>query len=304
MAPAWTRTVRWAVCVPAIVLLSGLASGSAQAQTSSSGNVSFTVGADFSHAYFFRGIRQEREGFIAQPYADMNFRLYDNPDSQGLTGVNFSLGQWNSLHSGPSGSGRAEDDSRPRNMLAWYEADFFTGFALTIDNWETEITYTSYMSPNDSYGTVQEIALSLRMDDSGYLGTFSLSPHMLLAIETNGQADGGDSEGVYLELGVEPGLDVIDGVASVAFPVTVGLSLTDYYENGVAADDPLGFSDRFGYFDIGAAVSVPLPMMPESYGSWELSGSFHFISLGAYLESLNDDDNVQAIGAFGVSIGY
>ena len=45
-------------------------------------------------------------------------------------------------------------------------------------------------------------------------------------------------------------------------------------------------------------------MMPESYGSWELSGSFHFISLGAYLESLNDDDNVQAIGAFGVSIGY
>lgn len=304
MAPALTRGVRWAFCAPAIVLLSGLASGSAQAQTSSSGNVSFTVGADFSHAYFFRGIRQEREGFITQPYADMNFNLYDNPDGQGLTGVSFSLGQWNSLHSGPSGSGRPKDDPRPRNMLAWYEADFFTGFALTIDNWEAGITYTSYMSPNNSYGTVQEIALGLSMDDSGYLGAFSLSPHVLLAIETSGQADGGDSEGVYLELGVEPGLDIIDGVASVVFLVTVGLSLSNYYENGVAADDPLGFSDRFGYFDIGAAVSVPLPMMPESYGSWELSGSFHFISLGAYLESLNDDDNVQAIGAFGVSIGY
>ena len=304
MAPALTRGVRWEFCAPAIVLLSGLASGSAQAQTSSSGNVSFTVGADFSHAYFFRGIRQEREGFITQPYADMNFNLYDNPDGQGLTGVSFSLGQWNSLHSGPSGSGRPKDDPRPRNMLAWYEADFFTGFALTIDNWEAGITYTSYMSPNNSYGTVQEIALGLSMDDSGYLGAFSLSPHVLLAIETSGQADGGDSEGVYLELGVEPGLDIIDGVASVVFLVTVGLSLSNYYENGVAADDPLGFSDRFGYFDIGAAVSVPLPMMPESYGSWELSGSFHFISLGAYLESLNDDDNVQAIGAFGVSIGY
>ena len=304
MAPAWTRGVRWEFCAPAIVLLSGLASGSAQAQTSSSGNVSFTVGADFSHAYFFRGIRQEREGFITQPYADMNFNLYDNPDGQGLTGVSFSLGQWNSLHSGPSGSGRPKDDPRPRNMLTWYEADFFTGFVLTIDNWEAGITYTSYMSPNNSYGTVQEIALGLSMDDSGYLGAFSLSPHVLLAIETSGQADGGDSEGVYLELGVEPGLDIINGVASVVFPVTVGLSLSNYYENGAAADDPLGFSDRFGYFDIGAAVSVPLPMMPESYGSWELSGSFHFISLGAYLESLNDDDNVQALGAFGVSIGY
>ena len=303
MALAWTRGVRWAACALAVVLLGGFASGSAQAQTND-GRVSFTAGSDFSHAYYFRGIRQESEGFITQPYFDMNFDLYDNPNGQGLTGLTFSIGQWNSLHSGPSGSGRATDDLRPRNVLAWYESDFFTGVTLAIDNWEAGVTYTSYMSPNDSFGTVQEFALGLSMDDSGLLGAFSLAPHILLAIETTGQADGGDSEGVYLELGVEPGLEIVPGGASVGFPITVGLSLSNYYENGVDIADPLGFSDSFGYFDIGADVSVPVPMVPVSYGSWELSGGLHLLSLGTYLESLNNGDSVQAIGSFGVSIGY
>ena len=61
---------------------------------------------------------------------------------------------------------------------------------------------------------------------------------------------------------------------------------------------------RLGYFDIGADVSVPVPMVPVSYGSWELSGGLHLLSLGTYLESLNAGDSVQAIGSFGVSIGY
>ena len=294
MAPAWFGSVRWVFCASAFFLLIGFASGTAQAQVNT-GKVSFTTGVDFSHAYFFRGITQEREGFITQPYADINFNVYADDDGEGLNGVTFTLGMWNSFHT---------VDGPAANVRAWYESDFFTGFTLAIDNWDAGITYTSYLSPNQAFGTTQELSLGLSMDDSDMLGVFAMSPHVLLAIELSGGADGGSSEGVYLELGVEPGMDIFEGVASVGFPMTVGLSLSNYYENGIdSADHPLGFSDNFGFFDIGAAVSVPLNV-PAAYGDWEVSGGVHLLSLGSYLEFLNDNDQVQVIGSFGFSIGY
>ena len=301
MTPARTRSAGGLICAFAMVLLGGLATGPAYAQPNT-GRVFFTTGVDFSHAYFLRGIKRERKGFIAQPYADINFNVYSDDDGSGLNGITYTLGQWNSLHTGPSGSDRPSEDPRPGNVKAWYESDFFTGFTLAIDNWEAGITYTSYLSPNDSFGTVQEISFGLAMDDTALLGTFALQPHVLMAVEMNNQADGGDSEGVYLEFGVEPGIGVL-GSVGVTFPVTVGLSLSNYYENGIDSSLPGSFSDTFGYFDVAAVVAVALPT-PESCGSWEVTGGFHLMALGSYLESLNESDGVQALGSVGFSIGY
>ena len=253
-------------------------------------------------AYFFRGIKQEREGFVAQPFADINFNVYADDDGAGLNGVTFTLGQWNSLHTGPSGSGRSSDDPRPGNVRAWYESDFFTGFTLAIDNWEAGITYTSELSPNDSFGTVQEISFGLAMDDTSLLGSFSLQPHVLMAVEMNGQADGGDGEGVYLEFGVEPGTDVLGESVGLTFPVTIGLSLSNYYENGLDTSIPGGFSDTFGFLDVAAVVAVALPIS-ENYGSWELTGGLHLFTLGSYLEAWNENDGVQVVGTLGFGIG-
>ncbi len=297
IATARARALRWLCGAGAFVLAGGLAAGSAQAQTSA-GRVSFTTGVDFSHAYFFRGIRQEREGFIAQPYGDMNFDLYSNPEGLGITSVTFTLGQWNSLHSASTGADEMSD-----NVPGWYESDFYTGVTLLIDNWEAGIVYTAYTSPSHAFGTTQELALSLQMDDSGLLGGFSLFPHALLAFETAGGADGGADEGVYLELGIEPGLDIVEAAASVSFPVTFGFSLGGYYENGLPAGAPGHFRDGFGFFGVGAMVAVPLPVA-ESYGAWELGGGVQLLSLGGYLEALNDGDRTQVVGLFGISIGY
>ena len=171
---------------------------------------------------------------------------------------------------------------RPRTSGLGTNPDFYTGFGLTIDNWEAGFTYTSYMSPNDSFGSIQEISIGLTMDDSALLGAFSMAPHVLLAIELSGQADGSNSdtgEGVYLELGVEPGLEVVDGNIGLSFPITLGLSLSNYYENGmpVAVDPDPTFSDTFGFFSIGAAVGVPLTdngRIATVPGSWREASSF------------------------------
>ena len=302
MTPARTRSARCLLCAFALVLLSGLGTGSAYARPNT-GKVSFNTGVDFSHAYFYRHFKQARDGFVAQPYADINFNVYSDDDGSGLSGIIFTLRQWNSVHTGSTGSGRELTDGGAGNAAAWYESDWYTGVTLEIDNWEAGITYTSLLSPNDSFTTVQELAFGLAMDDSSMLGALSLQPHVLLVVETKGQTDGGDSEGVYLEFGVEPGLDIIEGVASVSFPVSVGLSLSNYFENGISTDTPFGFNDNFGHFEVGAAVAVPLGM-PEAYGSWELTGGIYLMSLGSYLESINDGDSVQAVGSIGFGIGY
>jgi hypothetical protein len=288
MAAGW-RPTRLLGAAATVALVSGFLTSGAMAQ-SNNGKASFSTGVDFSHAYFFRGIVQERSGIIAQPFMDMTFSLFEA--TEGLNSVTFTIGQWNSLHTGPSGN-----DGSAANVAAWYESDFYAGFGFGVDNWDFGLTYTAYLSPNDSFGTVKETALSLSVDDSTLLGDFALSPHVLMAIELDGQADGGAGEGVYIELGVEPGLSV-DGIpVSVAFPVTVGLSLTDYYEGSPGNDD------AFGYVDLGLVASTPLPL-PETYGAWEVSGGVQVLLLGDALASFNGGDDVQAVGTFGFNLGY
>jgi hypothetical protein len=253
-----------------------------------SGRIAFNMGLDTSHAYFFRGIRQERDGVIVQPYFDTTVMLLEGGD--GLNSIAFTVGQWNSFHS--SGRGTTTGPH------TWYESDFFTGFTLGLENWEAGVSYTAYMSPSHSFGTVQEIGISLSLDDTGVtMLPLLLHPHLALAVEVHGQADGGASEGAYFELGIEPGLDLAEGSLSLTVPLTLGMSLNNYYEDGGLTND------TFGYLDLGLVLGVPLNV-PESFGSWELTGGAHMLLLGRYLESLNGGNQFQAIGSVGLSIGY
>ena len=283
---------RRAARAAAIALMTAVAAGSARLSHAQSGEgrLSFSMGIDTSNAYFFRGIKQERSGVVVQPYADVSADLL-SADSESLSMLTLTVGQWSSLHSGPSGAGTPD-----RMTAMWYESDFFTGLTVGTDALTAGVTYTSYLSPNGSFGTVQEVSLALSLDDSDRL-RIPLQPHVGLAVELSGQADGGQSEGTYFELGIEPGINLIADRASIGFPATVGLSLNHYYEDG--AD----LNDVFGYFDLGAVASLRLGM-PESAGTWTISGGVHLLALGDYLKVLNDGDALQAVGSVGVNIAY
>ena len=60
------------------------------------------------------------------------------------------------------------------------------------------------MSPNDSFQTVQEAAVSAAYNDSKLLGPFALNPNALLAFEVKGQADAGAHRGVCCSSGSRP----------------------------------------------------------------------------------------------------
>jgi hypothetical protein len=141
------------------------------------------------------------------------------------------------------------------------------------------------------------------LDDSGKLGKAAVKPYVAIAQEFDtesgvGQADGGDSAGTYLEIGFAPGYSA--SKASIAFPIKVGLSLSDYYE----LSTPTGFEDnKFGFFSIAGIVTVPLGGT-SSFGAWNVHGGVEYQKLGTTTKAFNGDESNQVIGSFGIGFSY
>ena len=257
------------------------------------GRLSFSGGADFVTAYFFRGYNQEDQGLIAQPYATLYIKL-DDSDAHKVTAY---VGTWNSLHSEHtlSNAGGGPD--------AWYESDFLGGVDFSSGAFTLGFVYTAYTYPNGAAETIEEVGAKLTWDDTtfqkGKLG-FALKPYVAAYAETS---DGNGSEDWYGEVGVAPGVYTFnkDGRYPVALtvPIAVGLGLKDYYFD----DD--GHEEFLGYVSAAVTASVPLPFIKSDYGSWNLTGSLQYLWLNAEgLQTLNHGDDSELIGKVGIAFAY
>lgn len=266
---------------------------------------SASFGLDVTTHYFFRGIMQEDQGFIAMPWGEFGLPIFESDGP--IQSLSWTTGVWASLHDENTGAGGASFDPNLGQLVpdngfddTFYEFDFYTGVSVGFaDAFSFDTVYTSYMSPNNAFKTIQEIGFGLSVDDAALLGTdLGLNPYFMLVFET---ADKGGSEDQYAELGVEPSLTLVeseDAPISVSFPVTVGFSLSDYY---VEAN---GDEDEFGYATVGANVSMPLAMVPEHMGSWEAHAGVDLYFLGNATEAANNGDDFEVVGTFGVSVSY
>jgi hypothetical protein len=180
--------------------------------------------------------------------------------------------------------------STPRSVLGFGKGVTFT------------TTYTAYTSPNNSYSTVKEFMFKLGVDDSAYLGKAAFKPYVILAQEfdteldglTNGQADGGQNAGTYLEIGTAPGYSAAR--ASFAVPIKAGFSLGDYYELA-------GVDNTFGFFSIAGIVTVPLGGT-TGFGAWNVHGGVEYQALGETTEAFNGGDSSRVIGSIGIGFSY
>src|SRR5215467_2359952 len=188
------------------------------------GALSLNFGVDWASAYYFRGIAQEQSGANFQPYGSLSFKLIENAGP--LTALTATPGFWNNWHTG--GGNLVE----PIDPKFWYEADLYFTLAATLwENVTMGLIYTAYTSPNDSFKTVQELGLSLSLNDSKWLGAFALNPSLFIGGEVAGQADAGSARGVYVQLGINPGYTLqpkSDYPFTISLPVTLGLSAHKY----------------------------------------------------------------------------
>ena len=256
------------------------------------GHSTVATGVDAASQYFFRGIVQETKGLILQPWIEI-----ETPVTPAGSPVDFdfTIGLWNSLHTGNTGTGGRTTDPR-----LWFEFDFYAGLSASSGDWTGSLTYNALSSPNDSFRSVQDLSLGFRFDDSGHWGAGfgGWRPSVHVLFETQGQTDGGNGSGTYLEVGIEPGMAAFDtGVTSIEItvPVTLGLSLDDYYE------DLTGDDEGFGFLDVGIAASMPLTMLPEHLGNWTVTAGVHLLVLGNHTREYNGGDDFEVITTIGIS---
>jgi hypothetical protein len=254
-------------------VLAGLAFVALGASTVAAQAVTVTGGLDVTNQYNFRGIRQNTEGVSIWPFVDVGIPLASGDGA--LKAVTLNLGTWNAFHT------QIDDFTNLDGEITsnkWYESDLYATLGLGFGPTVLSFNYTSYTSPANLFNHVKEFGLKLAYDDSGALGKGALKPYALVAFELTdeGQADAGSSKGTYVELGVAPGY--AGSKASIAFPIKVGLSASDYYEFATGEDS------KFGYFSIAGIVTVPL-------------GAHFNVHGGAELQTFGD--NVKAYNSFG-----
>jgi len=286
------RIDRWiAGAIVGVVALAGSA-GSALAGPNS-GKVSFSFGNDFTTAYFFRGILQERRGFITQPYGEINFNLYADEEGP-LTGITLLGGMWNSIHTERTLS----DGDGPDN---WYEADLYGGLKFTLlGKLDLKGVYIAYTYPNGAFPTVQELDFTVALNDSEWLDKFAFYPSVTWAAELDNTALG-DNSGYYIEVNARPSFTIIESESypvTLAFPLQLGLSAGDYYEVGLDTDE------TFGFFKGGFVVSVPLAFIPSDYGAFSVSAGASAYAFGTNLTKLNEDDTPWVVGTWSINWTY
>ncbi len=269
-------------------------------ETEEAKGISLSAGIDFTSQFLYRGLFNEDQGFITQPYLELYVHLYKQ-EKGFLSSVDFLVGTWGSFHSGnPTGTG-SDITTDPK---AWYEQDFYLGLNFTfLDRILFNTTYYIFSSPNDTFSTIQEIDFKIGFNDEGLLGeNFTLSPYIFFAFELNNSLDG-RREGVYMEIGVTPSYcwqmsEKYD--LTLALPMKIGFSLDNYYDFGTKDDD------SFGFADFGISASIPLAFIPVRYGEWRMTAKCNFVLLDGNIATYNlpKNDDLEIIGTLGLSMSY
>jgi hypothetical protein len=163
-------------------LLALLLAAPAVAQEEDTARFSGIFQLDVTNAYFFRGILQEREGVVLQPWAELYMSLYSSEDGF-LRDVTVGAGAWNSFHS-------ERTLNRDQNQW-WYELDVYPLISLGFAGGVNLLTvYYFYTSPNDAFTTAQEANFKLSWDDSEAFGAWSMQPWVNVAWEVVNTAFG------------------------------------------------------------------------------------------------------------------
>lgn len=249
-----------------------------------------TVGLDVTNAYFSRGLRQEDRGIIFQPYGTFGLDVVKS-DSWNLE---VYAGMWHSVHDRKTNAGTSDG-----TLAKWYEADAYFGANVGMGDWTVGVQYGWFLSPGDAFTTVEELQVAASYDDSAVLGAWALSPSALLVIETGDGTSDGLEKGGYLQLGVEPGIDIEDGGVKglrLSVPVVLGVSAWDYYEDAQG-------DNFYGFTSVGVKASYALHSS-EQWGEASCYAACNLLHLGDLASTVNDDEETALVVSAGVAFSF
>jgi hypothetical protein len=274
--------------------------GHADTSGVNTGALHVNAGVNFTTADFFRGIHQPENSPIFQPWVSLHLNVLNQGD----------------VHLGPyvGATGSGAEKSHNGAPLTDYENDFFAGLNASVPHARLAVGYREYHSPNGSFASTSEVGARLDIDDSAFMKDenipFSINPHVGLYREILDQNVAASirsepgKQNSYLEVGIRPqyqlNLNFMQQMPlTLALPITAGMSWDNYYSL-----TPAAHSNFFGFTNVGATASVPLPL-PAAWGQWDLYGDFnwmHDFARGAQLANHGHKDFF--FGGAGIAFHY
>jgi hypothetical protein len=234
------------------------------------------IGADVVSNYVTKGIVQNNQGFIIQPYADLHFRIYKGAGA--LTSVTVDVGVWNSFN---SHRGRVPAGQTTSN---WYEFDFKTGLTLNFGKLSLSPYFMTYESPASYFPNAYTSGITVAYDDTDLLGGWALHPYATVELELQGTTGNAAPRGAsqYYELGVAPGHTWHD--LTLSLPLKAGFGSSGFYVG----------NKSFGFASAGVRADYALSCIPACLGKWTLSSSFTYYRLGTGAAAVGDFTNAPA----------
>lgn len=237
------------------------------------------IGFDVVSNYVTKGIVQNNQGFIIQPYADLHFRIYKGAGA--LTSITADIGIWNSFnsHRGVAPAGN--------NTSNWYEFDFKTGLTFNFNKLSLSPYFMTYESPASYFPNAYTAGINISYDDSDLLGAFALHPNAMVELELQGTTGNAAPRGAsqYYQVGIAPAHSW--GDLTLSLPVNVGFGSSGFYVNNRA----------FGFVSVGLRADYALNFVPACLGKWTASTSFTYYHLGAGARAAGDFTNAPGAGA-------
>jgi len=230
-----------------------------------------------------RGLNVENDGLIFQPLALLFANLYSSK-STFISDVSLTAGVWSSIHSQESGADPGH----------WNEFDPILGFTFKFaECLKLDTTYTSFISQTDSYDTSHHLELKLTLDDSKWLGAYSLNPFVAYWKELDNKSTvvfnpTTSEESYYFTLGINPAIK-FDAV-KLEFPTFVNIVADDFYQKF----DGSGGGSGAAVFATGIKASVPLKFIPQEYGFWTYYAGVKYYHLSN--EGLENGNSVLTSG--------
>ncbi|MEA3189252.1 MAG: hypothetical protein QOD99_3082 [Chthoniobacter sp.] len=248
------------------------------------------LGVTFVTKYFSRGINNGDQGVIAQPYADLYFKIFDGGESAFINGVTINASIWSSLHSHHTG---VPNDT----VSGWQEFDYTPGIAVTfLKNFTLTTSYFEFDYPSGLSDPQRSINVNLAFNDSDYLGVFALHPHFAVLKELPGAAAGLGPNGWYFEPGIAPSFTLIkDGMfpTTLTLPITAGFGGGDFY-----------LDQGFGFFSAGGNVAVGLGFMPKCLGTWTATVGATYYYLDKNLAAVNVGRHNDWVGSAAIGVAF
>lgn len=231
------------------------------------GPFQFGAGVAVSNADYFRGrfdgVPDDFGELSIQPSIRGSLEFWREGDNT----ASFTVGSANSIWT---------EDVLPEDSTwgNWYESNNYAGIAGSFGGFSTGFTYTRYGSPNDTFSTAHELALSAGYTDP-LLG-LDIDPKFTVAVPIHDEGRGAFTKLQANALSLDS--DALGTGMTFTVPVAVGVGWGDYYGPG---------SDITGYAKTGLDVGIPL----DDVGAWSLNAGVHAI---AREDSLSDRDPALA----------